>query len=77
MRHEETLPEARTDGLLIEEVGDGETLVHDLDSHKTHCLNRTAALIWRHCDGRTTISHMADVLERELGQGLRFHGSAR
>src|SRR3972149_10747480 len=44
-----------------------EVLVYDLDRHKVHCLNRTAALVWRQCDGRTTVAELARLLEKELG----------
>ena len=67
-KENDRLPLAREEELVVEEC-DGEVLVHDLRTHKTHCLNVPAALIWRHCDGRTTSSEMAAVLERELGEG--------
>lgn len=59
-----TMPRARKDELVIEELPD-ETLVYDLKRHKAHCLNHTAAAVWRHCDGTKTISHIALVLEKE------------
>src|SRR5207253_2055197 len=34
--------------------------------HRAHLLNRTAAAIWRRCDGRTTIEEMTASLP-ELG----------
>ena len=37
------LPEARQDGLVIEELLE-EILVYDLKRHRAYCLNRTAAL---------------------------------
>lgn len=60
------VPRLRKKGLLIQELRD-EVLVYDLERHKAHCLNPTAALIWRHCNGRTTVSEMAALLEEELG----------
>ena len=53
-RSDRQLPLARRERLLVEELPD-EVLVYDLDREKAHCLNRTAALIWNHCDGRTTV----------------------
>src|SRR5437763_9240292 len=58
-------PRAREEGLLVQELPD-ETLVYDLNRHRAHSLNRTATLIWRHCDGRTTAAEMAALLQREL-----------
>lgn len=55
------LPVARKEGLLVETLPD-EVLVYDLDRKKAHCLNQTAALIWQHCDGRTSVSEIARVL---------------
>ena len=59
------LPRARQEELVVEELPD-ETLVYDLKRHKAHCLNRAAALVWQHCDGRTTSSDMAEILEQGL-----------
>ena len=59
------LPEARRDRLLIQEVGE-ELVVYDRERHRIHRLNRTAALVWHHCDGRTSVSDLAALLAREL-----------
>src|ERR1700686_4969121 len=59
------MPTARTEGLVIEEFAD-EVLVYDLRRHKAHCLNSTAALVWRRCDGRTTVAEVAGTLQEEL-----------
>lgn len=60
------LPRARTDGLVIETLGD-ETLVYDLRRHRAHCLNLAATLVWRRCDGRTPVAAAAEQLGAELG----------
>lgn len=54
----EQAPLARRDGVLVEETDD-ETLVYDLRSHQAHCLNRSAALVWRSSDGSTHVPEMA------------------
>jgi hypothetical protein len=59
------LPKMRHDGLVIDDLPD-EVLVYDLDRHKAHCLNRTAALVWRQCDGKTAPSEIARRLQVEL-----------
>ena len=59
------MPRARRDKLVVEKLPD-ETLVYDLKRYKAHCLNRTSALVWRRCDGRTTVAEVAVLLEREL-----------
>lgn len=59
-----TRPRARRAGLLVQELAD-ETLVYDLERDRAHCLNRSAALVWQHCDGQTTVSDLARLLQRE------------
>lgn len=58
-------PRARQEDLVIEGLGE-ETLVYDMRSHKAHCLNHTAALVWNRCDGTATVTEMARALEQEL-----------
>lgn len=58
-------PLAREVSLVIEELSD-ELLIYDLNRHKAHCLNRTAAWVWKHCDGRRTVEEMAVLMSEEL-----------
>jgi hypothetical protein len=58
-------PRARTEKITIRELP-GETLVYDHERHKAHCLNGTAALVWRHCDGHTTVEDLAELLRQKL-----------
>ena len=60
------LPLARKDKLTIRELRE-ETLVYDLERHLMHCLNRTAALVWKHCDGRHSVTGLAALV------GFEFH----
>ncbi len=57
-------PKARKKDLIIEPLDD-ETLIYDLRSDKAHCLNKTATLVWRACDGKTDIAKMAKKLESQ------------
>jgi hypothetical protein len=61
------LPRMRQERLIIDELPD-EVLVYDLERHKAHCLNQAAALVWKHCDGRTAPRVIARRLESELDQ---------
>lgn len=54
-------PLARQSSLVIKELDD-ETLVYDLESDQAHCLNYTAARIWKSCDGRNTVEEIAAQL---------------
>lgn len=58
-------PLARRERLVVQEMPD-EVLVYDLDRHKAHCLNRTAALVWQHCDGQNNVPQIARRLEKEF-----------
>jgi hypothetical protein len=55
-------PHARKEKLTIRDLPD-ETLVYDLERHKAHCLNATAALVWKHCDGKTPLEKLAQILQ--------------
>ncbi len=59
---ETRLPNARDEGLVVEEVGD-ELLVYDMDRDHAHCLGPAAARVWRSCDGKTP----ATAIARRLG----------
>ncbi|HKR59019.1 MAG TPA: PqqD family protein [Pyrinomonadaceae bacterium] len=54
MKSNTRLPRALTENFVIRELVD-ETLVYDTGRDKAHCLNRTAALVWKQCDGSTTV----------------------
>lgn len=65
MKRTDRLPLSRTDNLVIRELDD-ETLVYDMERDEAHCLNHTAALVWQHCDGKTTAAQAARILENQL-----------
>lgn len=59
------LPKARKQKLVVREFA-GELLVYDKKRHEAHCLNSTAALVWKQCDGRTSVTEIARRLAKEL-----------
>ena len=61
-----TLPLVRTNQIVTREI-DGELLIYDRALDKAHCLNSSAAKIWKLCDGRTNIAEMAVAMSRALG----------
>src|SRR5229473_7924976 len=69
MKSTAALPRARKDGLVIKELVN-ETLVYDLDRDEAHCLNQTAALVWKRCDGKTTIAKMTSLLQEQLSTSV-------
>lgn len=60
------MPTSRSEQLVVQELS-REVLVYDLERHKAHCLNETAAYIWRRCDGTTKIDDVARGLESQFG----------
>ncbi len=59
-------PTARKTGLVVQEVPD-EVLVYDLETNKAHCLNATAATVWKSCNGSNSVSDIGSILERSSG----------
>ena len=55
------MPPARRDGLVVRDLP-GETIVYDRERHQAHCLNRTAALVFRHADGTRSAHEIATLL---------------
>jgi hypothetical protein len=58
----EPMPLARTSDIVVLEIKD-ETLVYDLRVSKAHCLNETAASVWKLCDGERTITDISALME--------------
>ena len=65
-------PKARKDQLIVKQV-DGEVLIYDLRSYKAHCLNSTAGLVWKYCDGKNGV----DVIARYVGDETQTAVDAR
>jgi hypothetical protein len=57
-------PLARKEGLVLRELP-GELLVYDLQRHEAYCLNETAAVVWRLCDGARAVHDIVRRLETE------------
>ena len=55
-------PMARQSGLVVQEMPD-EVLVYDLDSNKAHCLNQSAAAVWKSCDGTNSVGDIVREFE--------------
>ena len=58
-------PKARQDGLVLRELPE-ELLVYDTDTHDAHCLNATAAFVWKQCDGTTSVPGIVDRARAEF-----------
>lgn len=60
-------PVARQSGLVVQEMPE-EVLVYDLETNKAHCLNQSAAFVWKSCDGKNSVMDIVREFERE-GRG--------
>lgn len=63
------IPIARREGLVIQELP-GEVLVYDLETNKAHCLNRTAAAVWKSCDGKNSVRDISDLIADTEGSSV-------
>lgn len=61
----ENKPQVRRDGIIVREL-DSEILIYDTESNKAHCLNDTAALVWKQCDGQSTAAEISHRLSLQL-----------
>jgi hypothetical protein len=59
-------PRTRTDGVIVRAIGD-EVVVYDRARHLAHCLNRTAAVVFRAADGRRTVAELAALMAADSG----------
>jgi hypothetical protein len=60
------VPVARKQGLVVQEMPE-EVLIYDLDTNKAHCLNKTAAFVWKSCDGNKSIADITKSFESDFG----------
>jgi hypothetical protein len=63
------IPVARKEGMVIQEMPN-EVLVYDLETNKAHCLNQTAATIWKSCDGKNTVTDISRLLAKTSGSAV-------
>ncbi len=62
-------PIARKEKLVVQETAE-EVLVYDLETNKAHCLNQTAAYVWKNCNGINSVSDLADSFKTETGHNV-------
>ena len=65
-------PQARTTHLVTRELPE-EELVYDLETNQAHCLNKTAAAVWKQCDGKRTVAEIAALLQPEFSGTVSDH----
>jgi hypothetical protein len=60
-------PRARSEGLLVEHIGD-ETVLFDTATKQAHCLSPLAAAVFAAADGGTHVEQLADVVGDTVGE---------
>lgn len=63
-------PVARKEKLVIQELPD-EVLVYDLETNKAHCLNQTAAFVWKYCNGANSVADIVSQFEQKSGSRVQ------
>jgi hypothetical protein len=66
MQEDRWSPAARSDGLVVQDLGD-ETLVFDRGADVAHCLGGLAAQVWRVCDGEHDLVALAATVGADEG----------
>lgn len=63
------LPKARTQNIVTQEL-EAEILIYDLEINKAFCLNSTAAMVWKHCHGKSTFAEVIDDFNENFKQRI-------
>jgi Coenzyme PQQ synthesis protein D (PqqD) len=58
-----------SDKLIVEQLAD-ELLIYDPERNKAFCLNQRTAFVWLHCDGKTTVAEMVELLAADWNRRL-------
>lgn len=58
-------PQGRRTGLFVKEVAD-ETIIYDYETDQARCLNATASLVWKCCNGRRSLDQIRDSVQAKL-----------
>jgi hypothetical protein len=72
----EQCPAARSEGLLVESLGD-ELLIYDSDRDRAHSLNAVAAAVWELSDGRRSVAELAEAATAKLGDPVSEEAASR
>jgi hypothetical protein len=65
----QTKPRTQQRSLIVRELEE-EILIYNTETNNAHCLNRTAALIWKECNGQSTVPEISNNLSRRLGTNI-------
>ena len=59
-------PKARRDDLIVQELPT-ELLIYDRKTHRAHCLNTSAACVFKNADGSRNVAEIARAASESLG----------
>jgi hypothetical protein len=62
----------QSDSLILEQLPN-ELMIYDREQKKAFCLNQTAAFVWNHADGKTSVVEMAKGLGQQSGKPAKDH----
>lgn len=62
-------PLARSQGLLIEDV-ESEKVIFDEQTKHAHCLTALAAVVFTHCDGKTSPAELVDIASNRVAESV-------
>jgi hypothetical protein len=62
-------PLTRTKNILVQELED-EVLVYDLNVNRAFSLNNTSALVWKLCDGNSTVPEICEKMSLKLKKSV-------
>jgi hypothetical protein len=51
------LPQSRSNEIVVRDLNE-EVLIYDLVTNKSYCLNKTAAIVYNSCDGKTSFDEL-------------------
>lgn len=61
------VPKTRNENIVVQEM-EKEILIYDLKDDKAFCLNETSAMIYQLCNGKRTITEIADAMSIKLNK---------
>lgn len=66
----EIIPKAASEDLVVQNTAD-ELLIYNLTENRAICLNKTAALVWENCDGKSDIKTITERVEVKLSAPIQ------
>jgi hypothetical protein len=62
-------PKSKIENIVVQDF-ENEVLIYDLAINRVFCLNETATMIYRLCDGKKSIGDIAELLSRQMKEPI-------